>query len=247
MWATTNNHEGLVKVLLEYGASAQTRSSRGRTVFDFVNNDNHKIGEILATNPRDSVSSTSSFFGRTTVGSQSSCSSVAGDYDFYYQSTVEGFDNFMVEDAERRQKLMETAMALVGSSQNMDDEADDNEDDDDYKYEDMEEDFDDDDQPNEFHWDKCMPDQMFVFSADDLERILDTAIVNVELPVQSRRDICAPADIVFLSARFAHYFSSDELLHQVLDGALQRIVKITKVSLGSLTKFCWALTKLVIF
>lgn len=61
MWATTNNHEGLVKVLLEYGASAQTRSSRGRTVFDFVNNDNHKIGEILATNPRDSVSSRPAF------------------------------------------------------------------------------------------------------------------------------------------------------------------------------------------
>ncbi|ORY95366.1 DIL domain-domain-containing protein [Syncephalastrum racemosum] len=145
------------------GASSQTKSARGRTVFDFVKQDNQKIAEILATNPRDSMSSTSSVLGRMAA------------------------------------------------------EDDDNDD------------FDEDDfDENEFHWDKCMPDQMFVFSADDLSYILDSVICGVKGPVQSRHEICVPANVVFLSARFAHYFSSDELLQDVLEGALTRMAKATK-------------------
>ncbi|KAI8143109.1 hypothetical protein BJV82DRAFT_515389 [Fennellomyces sp. T-0311] len=222
MWATTNNHDALVKVLLEHGASSQTKSAKGRTVFDFVNTENQKIVEILATNPRDSISSTSSIFGRVA----SSASSNAGDLDFYYQSTVENYDNFMVEEAERRQKLLETAMALVGNDSGLgvsDDELD---------YDGSNDDDDDDDGDadieNEFCWDKCMPDQMFVFGGDDLEHILDTMITNVKLPLETRQEICVPANVVFLSARFAHYFSSSELLQEVLEGALSRMSKVTK-------------------
>lgn len=234
MWATTNSHESLVKILLDHGASSQTRSAKGRTVFDFVNNENQtKIAEILATNPRDSVSTTttSSFMGRPLTASVSTTSSSAGDCDFYYQSTPENFDHFMAEDAERRQKLLETAMALVGG--NLDDDAlaefngqdnddlggENDDDDDDYLETDE----------NEFQWDMCLPAQMFVFSSDDLAHILDTVINGIELPIESRQEICVPANVVFLSARFAHYFSSSELLDEVLDGALTRVGKITKV------------------
>ncbi|KAI8146528.1 hypothetical protein BJV82DRAFT_576084 [Fennellomyces sp. T-0311] len=218
MWATNNNHEGLVKVLLESGASSQTKSAKGRTVFDFVNTDNQKIVEILATNPRDSFSSTSSIMGRN-AGSLSSASSNAGDYDFYYQSTLEGYDNFMVEEADRRKKLLETAMALAGNV------ADDFDDEDfEQDPEDQDDDDDDDDvMTHEFQWDKCLPDQMFVFGADNLQYILDTVITNISLPVRSQQEICVPANVVFLSARFAHYFSSDELLQEVLEGAMTRI------------------------
>ncbi|KAI7854333.1 hypothetical protein BDC45DRAFT_569438 [Circinella umbellata] len=233
MWATNNNQEAVVKVLLESGASSNTRSAKGRTVFDFLNTDNQKIVEILATNPRDSFSSTSSIMGRN-AGSLSSSSSNAGDYDFYYQSTLEGYDNFMTEEADRRRKLLETAMALAGNTSD-DDNNDDNDDGNEYNNnnfgndndednnDDDDDDDDDDDMAQEFHWDKCLPDQMFVFGAENLQYILDTVITNIQLPVRSHQEICVPANVIFLSARFAHYFSSDELVQEVLEGAMNRI------------------------
>ncbi|KAG2172857.1 hypothetical protein INT43_000207 [Umbelopsis isabellina] len=228
MWATNNNHNTLVKALLEHGASASTKSAKGRTVFDFVNTENQKIVEILATNPRDSISSTSSLGIARTGGSSSSSSSHA-DNDFYYQSTVEGFNDFMAEEADRHIKLMESAVNMgdfdIGDlSNDVNDLSLDNIDEGD--------DFDD---PNglanmcsNFEWDKCLPDQMFVFSADDLDYILDTIITNIQLPLKSRQELCVPANVLFLSARFAHYFSSDELLREVMDGALSRMSKIVK-------------------
>ncbi|KAI9312000.1 hypothetical protein BX666DRAFT_1866827 [Dichotomocladium elegans] len=219
MWATTNKHESIVKILVDHGASAQTRSAKGRTVFDFVNSNNSsgKIAEILAANPRDSLSSAAS----------------VAECDFYYQSTLEGYDSFMVEEEERRQKLLETAMALVGDNSWLPDDDDrSNGPVNDYKGN-FQYDDDDDDDPmkslsTEFHWDKCLPDQMFVFAADDLPYILDTMITNIKFPVETQQEICVPANVVFLSARFAHYFSSVELAEQVLEGALERISKVTK-------------------
>jgi hypothetical protein len=229
MWATNNSHEALVKVLLDQGASSQTKSAKGRTVFDFINTDNQKIIDILATNPRDSVSSTSSLFYRTT-GSVSSSSSSAGDNDFYYQSTVEGFDHFMSEEAELRKKLFESTMALIDQEEEADEDGDE-EDDDDYDNDtDQDENDEQDDfNENEFHWDKCSPDQMFVFGSDDLNYILDTIITKIQLPLANQEDICVPSNVIFLSARFAHYFSSAELLQEVLEGALNRIGKTVKV------------------
>ncbi|KAL0083496.1 hypothetical protein F4703DRAFT_1862316 [Phycomyces blakesleeanus] len=237
MWATTNSHEALVKVLLAHGASSQQKTAKGRTAFDFVNTENHKIADILNTNPRDSMSSTSSAMGRT-VYSSSSASSNAGDNDFYYYSTAEGVDNFLAEESDRRQHLMETAMALAGGTGDDDDEGDDG--DEDYNYGDNDDDDNGDDIYNTFDWDSCMPHQMFVFNADHLNYILDTVITCIEVPLQSdqtsgepasrekRQEMCVPANVVFLSARFAHYYSSSELLHNVLSGALARMSKYTK-------------------
>ncbi|CAO0803145.1 unnamed protein product [Mucor circinelloides] len=233
MWATNNSHEALVKILLEHGASSQTKSAKGRTVFDFINTDNQKIIEILATNPRDSVSSTSSLFYKTTSSVSSSTSST--ENDFYYQSTAEGFNNFMSEEAELRQKLFESTMQLdfddtdsVEHNHAEQDEQDDNEH------------FDE----NQFHWDKCSPDQMFVFNSDDLDSILDTIITHIQLPLAKQQDICVPTNIIFLSARFAHYFSSSELLEQVLEGALSRIRKTIKINARNIHVLAFWITNL---
>ncbi|GAA5816646.1 hypothetical protein MFLAVUS_010176 [Mucor flavus] len=216
MWATNNSHESLVKILLENGASATTKSSKGRTVFDFVNTENQKIVEILTTNPRDSVSSTSSLFYKTT----SSVSSSSTENDFYYQQS----NDDSLEEAELRKKLFEDTMALVNEFEQSDD---DDENDDDNSS--SEEDDDDNNLTNEFHWDKCCADQMFVFNSDDLDYILDTVINNIQLPLSNQQDIHIASNVIFLTARFAHYFSTSELLDQVLQGALQRISKSIKI------------------
>ena len=36
MWAMTNRHKGIAKILLDHGASPEIRSSSGGTAFDFV-------------------------------------------------------------------------------------------------------------------------------------------------------------------------------------------------------------------
>ncbi|KAI8994774.1 hypothetical protein BDB01DRAFT_846780 [Pilobolus umbonatus] len=223
MWATTNNHESLVKLLMNYGASAQAKSAKGRTVFDFVKSDSvkssesSKIAGILATNPRDSVSSTSSFMA------YSSASSNAGDADRYYQyTTEENYENFLSHENEYRSKLIEEFLMTEDNKQlEIEDHSDDDSDYDQSNYED--DDSFDEDKEIEFDWDRCMPDQMFVFATDNLPYILDTVISNLSLPVRNVQEIFLPANVVFLSTRFAHYFSSSELANEVLEGSISRM------------------------
>ncbi|CEP15085.1 hypothetical protein [Parasitella parasitica] len=233
MWATNNSHEALVKILLEHGASPQTKSAKGRTVFNFINTDNQKIIDILATNPRDSVSSTSSLFCRTSSVSSSTSST---ENDFYYQSTVEGFNNFMSEEAELRQRLFESTMQLDfdDSDSTYQNSADDSEEDENAQFDET-----------QFQWDRCSPDQMFVFNSDDLDYILDTVITHIELPLANQRDICVATNIIFLSARFAHYFSSSELLELVLEGALSRIRKAIKTNALNIHVLAFWITNLM--
>lgn len=233
MWATTNNHENLVKLLLENGASAQTKSAKGRTVFDFVKNDSQKIADILY-NPRDSISSTSSIMGFN-ADNRSSTSSNAGDCDRYYQySTEENYENFLSHDNERRPKLIEEFLNYENDDDNDNDDDDEEEEENDQYGDDDDDDYEEDEEEDkeiEFNWDRCMPDQMFVFAADDLPYILDTVITNLTLPVRNVQEIFLPANVVFLSARFAHYFSSSELAEDVMEGALFRISNNIKVSI----------------
>ncbi|KAG1240944.1 hypothetical protein G6F68_017169 [Rhizopus microsporus] len=37
----------------------------------------------------------------------------------------------------------------------------------------------------QFMWDQCLPDQMFVFSEDQLDTILNVAITKLKLPIKS--------------------------------------------------------------
>jgi hypothetical protein len=225
MWATNNSHESLVKVLLEHGANAQTKSAKGRTVFDFINNENQKMVDILVPNStRDSISSSTSslFYNKTSVSS----SSTSDENDYCLSN-----NDHLEEAVELRKKLFESTMALALEQHESDDD-----DDEDYNNELVQEDEDQEEQDedeeedeNTFDWNKCSPHQMFVFNSNDLNYILDTVITNIQLPLSSQQDICVPSNVIFLSARFAHYFSSHELLNHVLEGALNRISLTIKV------------------
>ncbi|KAI7875388.1 hypothetical protein K492DRAFT_109526, partial [Lichtheimia hyalospora FSU 10163] len=81
---------------------------------------------------------------------------------------------------------------------------------------------------HQFHWDKCLPDQMFVFSEEDMEHILETAITRLRLPMETQHEIWVPANIIFLCARFAHYYSSRDLLHNLLHTAVEKIEHVLK-------------------
>ena len=63
---------------------------------------------------------------------------------------------------------------------------------------------------------------MFVFQDNELERILDTIITNMT-PQRSPSQKPVPANLLFLSARYAHYHASPELLATLLLSATDKI------------------------
>ncbi|KAI1309939.1 hypothetical protein EDD11_003954 [Mortierella claussenii] len=205
VWATNNKHENIVRLLLEMGASTSAQTAKGHTIVDFLRhdpNDNTKIVQIFQEpGRRDSVSSNGSLF-RTNNSS-------LGD-DLFYQSGIEGFEEIMAENERRYRMAMDSANAFdvdmadlsLADQPQLDDEG-------------------------EFDWEKCLPDQMFVFSSKDIKHIIETTITTME-PGRSRAHRPVPAYVLFLAARFAHYFSSSELLDDLLEAALGAIHSVTK-------------------
>jgi hypothetical protein len=75
---------------------------------------------------------------------------------------------------------------------------------------------------HEFVWDRCLNDQMFVFQESELSRILDIIITNMT-PQRTPSQKPVPANILFLSARYAHYHASPELLATLMVTAMDKI------------------------
>lgn len=215
MWATTNNHSQVVEILLAHGASSNTRSARGRTAFDFVDVENEHMVHILSHQQDNLLPASSSdlrWRRRQSIrkAAAAKIDNHSKDEDslvnIYCQS--ESYDELL--EQEHR-----TLMALGDKDDDDDDLAE--------CEASME-------SIHRFSWDKCLPDQMFVFSEDNAEHILETAITRLTLPMKSRQEIWVPANIIFLCARFAHYYSSRDLLHQFITGAVAKISTVIKVS-----------------
>ncbi|CAI4218213.1 unnamed protein product [Parascedosporium putredinis] len=74
----------------------------------------------------------------------------------------------------------------------------------------------------EFDWTRCTHDQMFVFQESELDAILDIVITKMT-PQRSPSQKPVPANMMFLSARYAHYHASPELLEKFLVTAMDKI------------------------
>jgi len=68
---------------------------------------------------------------------------------------------------------------------------------------------------------------MFVFQESDLERILDIIITNMT-PQRSPSQKPVPANLIFLSARYAHYHAFPELLAKLLVSAMDKINEVVE-------------------
>ncbi|KAK8183144.1 uncharacterized protein BKA78DRAFT_258017 [Phyllosticta capitalensis] len=193
MWSMINQHKSIAKLLLDKGAKPDMASSSGRTAFDFLAPDS-ELSEYLHESGYS--------IGNTGVSTR--------EDDFYTVGFNE--DRFAEELAEnefRRRMAMESSLNLEVDLGNLglDDrpETPDNLEDD-----------------QEFVWDRCLNDQMFVFQENELDRILDIIITNMT-PTRSPSQKPVPANILFLAARYAHYHSSEALLEQLLVSAMDKI------------------------
>ena len=190
MWAMTNRHKQIAKLLLDHGANADIRSSSGGTAYDFVQ-PGSDFSHYLTEN-----------------GYHLGGSGLEGDF---YQS---GFDpgrldeEYAENEMKRRQLMQESAANLevdLGSL-GFGDEAE-------SPLESDEE---------EFIWDRCVGDQMYVFQTQQLDAILDLIITHMT-PQRSSSQKPVPANLIFLMARYAHYHMTSSLLEEVLTVSMDRI------------------------
>lgn len=86
----------------------------------------------------------------------------------------------------------------------------------------------------EFDWTRCLHDQMFVFQESELERILDIVITKMT-PQRSPSQKPVPANMIFLSARYAHYHANQELLGKLLIDAMDRINDVVETHQWDMT------------
>lgn len=196
MWAMTNQHKDIAKILLDHGASTEIQSSTGRTALDFVA-PNSEMSEYL----HDSGYS---------IGN----AGVTDGNDFYNTGfSQDRFEEEMAENEMRRRMMMESAINLEVDLGNLGlDEQPESPDD----FE---------DEAQEFLWDRCLNDQMFVFQENDLDRILHIIITDMT-PQRSPSQKPVPANIIFLGARYAHYHANRELLNDWLSAAQEKIYAV---------------------
>ncbi|CAK7209169.1 hypothetical protein SBRCBS47491_000346 [Sporothrix bragantina] len=192
MWAMTNRHKNIAKLLLDSGAATDTKTSSGRTAFDFV--------------PPDSEMSFYLHDSGYNIGN-------AGVSDDFYNEgfSQDRFEEEMAENEMRRRMMMESARDLEVDLGNVgiDDQPE-------QPVDEFEE------EQQEFDWSRCLHDQMFVFQEADLDRILDIVITNMQ-PQRSPSQKPVPANVIFLSARYAHYHASQDLLAKLLITAMDKI------------------------
>lgn len=210
MWAMTNRHKSIAKLLLDHGASAEQKTSSGRTAFDFVPPDSdmswylHDSGYSLGT---------------------------VGVTDDFYNAGFEQdrFEEEMAAQEQRQRLMMDSARDLEVDLGNvgMDDQPEVGvpccshtrnlrADPDAQPVDEFEEEL------QEFDWTRCTHDQMFVFQETELDAILDIIITNMT-PQRSPSQKPVPANMIFLSARYAHYHASSDLLAKLLISAMDKI------------------------
>jgi hypothetical protein len=75
---------------------------------------------------------------------------------------------------------------------------------------------------------------MFVFQENELGRILDIVITNMT-PQRSASQKPVPANMIFLSARYAHYHANQELLGKLLITAMDKINDVVETHQWDMT------------
>ncbi|KAL5606671.1 hypothetical protein BROUX41_003067 [Berkeleyomyces rouxiae] len=203
MWAMTNRHKGIAKLLLDSGAEPQQKTSSGRTAFDFLSPDSD-MGFYLHD----------SGYNMASLGLAE---------DFYQPGIMQDkFEEEMAETELHRRMMMDSARDLEVDLGNVG--IDDKPESPDEFEEEMQ----------EFDWSRCLHDQMFVFQESELDAILDIIITNMK-PQRTPSQKPVPANMIFLSARYAHYHASRELLGRLMVSSMDKINDVVERSQWDMT------------
>ncbi|ROW17070.1 hypothetical protein VPNG_01070 [Cytospora leucostoma] len=230
IYASCFGHEAVVEALIDAGADVDKQDRNSWSALMWAMTNRHKqIAKILLDHGASSDAKTTS--GRTAADFVAPDSDMSfylhsngynigsagiGDDDFYRPGfSQDQFEQELMENELRRRMMMESARDLEVDLGNVgiDDQP---EPDDDFEEE-----------QQEFDWTRCLYDQMFVFQEGDLDRILDIIVTNMT-PQRSASQKPVPANMIFLSARYAHYHASRDLLAKLLNKAMDRINEVVE-------------------
>ncbi|KAL8818626.1 MAG: hypothetical protein Q9223_002785 [Gallowayella weberi] len=222
-YASCFGHEDVVQALIQAGADVDKKDKNQWTALMWAMTNRHKnIAKMLLDSGASSTVKSSS--GRTAFDFPAPNSEISdflhqngyhigdvGVEDDFYDSgfSQDKFEQEMEENEMRRRMMMESSMNLEVdlSSLGMDERPE--------SPDELEE-------QQEFVWDRCLNDQMFVFQESELGRILDIIITDMT-PQRTPSQKPVPANILFLGARYAHYHASSDLLATLLISAMDKI------------------------
>ncbi|KAJ3313069.1 hypothetical protein HDU76_002728 [Blyttiomyces sp. JEL0837] len=194
LWACSNGHDETARLLIESGASKDAKSNRGRSIKDLVKRTD--ASKTMAKILEYEVgSSLGGNVNRNSVEYLGSGSS--SSYDSEVDEVESVVSKFSVLSSES--KLTRLSVDELGLFE--EDESD----------------------SIPFDWDKCQLDQMFVFDEKKLNHILDVAVCHLR-PTKGAYQKPVAANIIFLCARYAHYWNSAELLHELFAKAVKKII-----------------------
>ena len=242
-------HEDLARLLLNAGAdpNAQDRSKWTALTWASNNGNDNMVRLLIAYGANQEIKTASGLraldFGGT-GGNRDEGIGSAGVLDDWYSKGFGDDDQIEVhmEEAERHRRMMmessfnlEVDLSSLGldtaePESNAAAAANDNGD-------------------NDFIWDRCLPSQMFVCSEDDIDMVLDMGITKFK-PQQRAMQKPIPANLIFLSARYANNTGSVSLLERVFDLAFdktRRVVEQGKQDLAVLTFWLFNLLLLLYY
>ncbi|SPO03790.1 probable protein localized to golgi-vacuole transport vesicle [Cephalotrichum gorgonifer] len=236
IYASCFGHESVVEALIDAGADVDKQDRNQWTALMWAMTNRHKsIAKLLLDHGASAEQKTSS--GRTAfdfVPPDSDMSwylhdsgyalGTAGVTDDFYNSgfTQDRFEEEMAAEELRQRLMMDSARDLEVDLGNV-------------GIDDQPEPVDEfDDEQQEFDWTRCNHDQMFVFQESELDAILDIIITNMS-PQRSPTQKPVPANMIFLSARYAHYHGSPELLANLLISAMDKINDVVEVHQWDMT------------
>ncbi|KAH8820008.1 hypothetical protein F5884DRAFT_33357 [Xylogone sp. PMI_703] len=236
IYASCFGHETVVTALLEAGADVDKQDRNQWSALMWAMTNRHK-GIAKALLDHGASPDVKSSTGRTAFDFAAPDSEISGYLhdsgynignagvtdDFYNPGfSQDRFEEEMAENELRRRMMMESARDLEVDLGNVgiDDQPE--------TPEEFEE------EAQEFDWTRCLHDQMFVFQESELGRILDIVITKMT-PQRSPSQKPVPANMIFLSARYAHYHANQELLGKLLISAMERINDVVEAHQWDMT------------
>lgn len=228
VYASCFGHKDVVNAILDAGAIVDKQDRNQWSALMWAITNRHKdIAKILLDHGASTEIQSST--GRTAtdfVAPNSEMSEylhdsgyqigTAGVTDDFYNSgfSQDRFEEEMAENEMKRRMMMESAFNLEVDLGNL-------------GLDEQPESPEEFEETQEFVWDRCLNDQMFVFQETDLDRILNIIITEMT-PQRSPSQKPVPANIIFLGARYAHYHANRELLDEWLSAAQEKIYAVVE-------------------
>ncbi|KAI8804160.1 hypothetical protein BJ742DRAFT_776460 [Cladochytrium replicatum] len=198
MWAVSVGNADIARLLVDGGAKKDVKSNTGRTIKNLVNRSapNAEISQILDYEPASADKESSSSWWDNASSSDESPADSEPNYSRSPSRAVT-----IIRPGSSQSFVSDFSKLSVDELGLFDEE-----------------------EGFEFDWDNCQLDQMFVF--DDVDHIVSVAVHELRPTNTITLQKPIAAAIIFLCARYAHYFNSSDLLDSLLTKSHEQIVKL---------------------